>query len=1071
MLKYLTSILLTVGLMSAAVAGPSVEARRFQPQPNWSALHMDGKLGDPFWDRIEPLGAFTVWGEQRRVSDDTQVKITFDDKWLYFGVECVNLESGFDLNTVQTRDGAVYSDDSVEIFISSDAARHNYCHFMLNCDNIKAEQKAVGSGSASQRERSWNPVWLSSAAKHERGWTAEIAIPLELLAEQGKVGSISFNITRTKIIPEFDSQGVRLGEKREFSALFPVRHSFHEPEAFGELRGLEGMSVQPGSRLKLDDVKVESFYATDKGTFYDVFAKISCGDANGEYADVAVRDLPAEGAPVEIAETRQGIVPGRQSNIRLSMPVAAMGRRDAIVILRDYFTKGTVEQTALTGLEQLTPLDAYFDRNYYTSEQYAGLVCQVTLPAAMLAGAQAALKDTASNELFRAESVAGENYFQVEIGRLPPGETVVVLVLEDSAGKELFQKALRLVKRAPKPGHEWKIDQRCGVLLKDGQPFFPVGLYSGASTPALMRAAKAAGVNVYAGWDAVNNLPEVLSQTAELDMYLMHIIETAGTSKKIAGLSEYLTGDDLKQADALYTANALQSILNYFSVPAFKKLTRAQRNAIFESFYQASLPEYLAGIRAVQDHPNLMVYETFDEPGFAGFDMFVQGRDLYKKTNETDGYHPTMALYSSHIPPGAEATDWCDILCTDPYWIPDGTLKDRSTVNFVSKIVHHTRQRADAARKMTWITLMGSNWSATHRRLPTPAEQMCQSYLAIIHGARGLGYYGYPQHKLLVDAIQIFIEQLNVLTPALLAPPVPQKIEYSPVAFMPEKDIFPAVQAALFRYPSGRTALLAANTIERQVTVDFNISGLPESGTVQRMFANGICAVSGGTFSDRLEPFGVRAYDLGVDLQQDGPVKILVRSAPDETVPPPARSPTVDYFGRKGMKNVAPNPSFEEATLPGLPDYLIPGGNSVIGYENSNMTLVENDPYHGRVCLQLINRKDDGPRIYTGFLVASAPQHPQPETYTWSIYIKGDTDGLEVLFGSHWMKEWDGNKWVATWKTVKVTKEWQRYSVTGPIPANVYRKCGLEFQLRGYGTVWVDAMQLEKGSAPTEFEP
>ena len=147
---------------------------------------MDGKLGDPFWDRIEPLGAFTVWGEQRRVSDDTQVKITFDDKWLYFGVECVNLESGFDLNTVQTRDGAVYSDDSVEIFISSDAARHNYCHFMLNCDNIKAEQKAVGSGSASQRER----VGIRSAVigEDERGWTAEIAIPLELLAEQGRSG-------------------------------------------------------------------------------------------------------------------------------------------------------------------------------------------------------------------------------------------------------------------------------------------------------------------------------------------------------------------------------------------------------------------------------------------------------------------------------------------------------------------------------------------------------------------------------------------------------------------------------------------------------------------------------------------------------------------------------------------------------------------------------------------------------------------------------------------------------------------------------------------------------------------
>ncbi len=1071
MQKILAGILLMAGLMSVAVAGPAVEAVRFQRQPNWNALHMDGRLGDPFWGKTKPLGAFTVHGEPGRTTDDTRVKITFDDKWLYFGVECANLEPGFDRNAVQMRDGAVCNDDSVEIFISSDPARRNYCHFMLNCDNVKAEQKAAGSGSASQRERSWNPVWLSSAAKHERGWTAEIAIPLELLSEQDKVGPLSFNITRTKLIPEFDSQGVRLGEKRESSALFPVRNTFHEPEAFGELRGLEGLAAQPGCRLKLDDVKVESFYVTDAGTFYDVFAKISCGGANGEYADVAVRDLPAGGAPVEVAETRQGVAPGRQSNIKLSVPVAAMGRRDAVVILRDYFTKGTVEQAALTGLEQLTPLDAYFDRNYYTAEQHAGLVCRVTLPAATLAGAQAVLRDAASNELFRAERVAGENLFQVELGRLPPGESALELALEDRAGQALFQKALRLTKRAPKPGHEWKINQQHGILLKDGQPFFPVGIFA-ASTPGLMRAAKAAGVNVYADWYAAEHLPEYLALAAELDLYLLHIIETTETRKKIAGLSEYLAGDELKQADVLYTANALQSTLNYYSIPAFKKLTRAQRNAIFESFYQASLPEYLAGIRALQDHPNLLVYETFDEPGFAGFDMFVQGRDLYKKTNETDGYHPTMALYSSHIPPGAEATDWCDILCTDPYWIPDGTLKDRSTVNFVSKIVRQTRQRADAARKMTWITLMSSNWSATHRRLPTPAEQMCQSYLAVIHGARGLGYYRYPQHILLVDAIRTFIEQLNALAPALLAPPVPQEIAYSPVEFVPEKDLFPAVHAALFRYPTGAAVLLAANTIERQVTVDFTISGLAASGVVQRMFTNGTCAVSGGMFSDSVEPFGVRAYDLGAGLQLDGPVKILVRSAPDESVPRlPERLPTVDYFGRKGMKNVAPNPSFEEATLPGLPDYLIPAGNAVIGYENSNMTLVDKDPYHGRVCLQLINRKDDGPLTYTGFLVASAPQHPQPETYTWSIYMKGDTDGLPVLFGSHWMKEWDGNKWVAAWKTVKVTREWQRYTVTGPIPAHVSRHCGLELQLRGHGAVWVDAMQLEQGSAPTEFEP
>ena len=65
----------------------------------------------------------------------------------------------------------------------------------------------------------------------------------------------------------------------------------------------------------------------------------------------------------------------------------------------------------------------------------------------------------------------------------------------------------------------------------------------------------------------------------------------------------------------------------------------------------------------------------------------------------------------------------------------------------------------------------------------------------------------------------------------------------------------------------------------------------------------------------------------------------------------------------------------------------------------------------------------------------------------------------------------DGEQWVRVCKAADLSREWKRYAVTGPVPADVYRKCGFEFQLRGYGTIWVDAMQMEKGDTPTVFEP
>jgi hypothetical protein len=74
--------------------------------------------------------------------------------------------------------------------------------------------------------------------QEEGRWSAEVAIPLSILFKDGKVGNIRFNIARTKLIPELDGQGVRVGEKREASTLYPVKQSFHETASFGELKGL-----------------------------------------------------------------------------------------------------------------------------------------------------------------------------------------------------------------------------------------------------------------------------------------------------------------------------------------------------------------------------------------------------------------------------------------------------------------------------------------------------------------------------------------------------------------------------------------------------------------------------------------------------------------------------------------------------------------------------------------------------------------------------------------------------------------------------------------------------------------
>ncbi|MGI6087557.1 MAG: carbohydrate-binding family 9-like protein [Kiritimatiellia bacterium] len=1059
---------LDVGAVSAPVA-QAVEAKFFKREPDRMALQIDGQLDDWTWREAAALDKFYLLGAKDPVADaDTTVKIAYDRQWLYFAVDCINREREFERNAETEHDGNVLKDDSLELFITADPARAVYYHFMLNCNNTKKEQKVTGKGDAGRRDLTWNPVWLSTTARSTNGWRAEIAIPLELLAQNGKVGPLSFNICRNKLIPEYDDNAVRIGERRELSSLFPVKHSFHEPESFIELSGLEAVAVQEASKLKLVEASPESYASRDGRAYYDVVVKLHCGSATHVWAEVAVQDLPENGPATAVSE-KICLAAGAQQSLLLSVPVADLGARSAAVILKDHATGGVIERQMLN-LDKLTPLQAYFRRNYYTAEPAAELVCRIALPPAALGDAALAVYDVHTNVLFQASGLAAENLFALDLSRLPAGASRLTAVLSDSSGNAMFQQPLTFIKRVPKPGHEWKIDHLNGVLLNNGEPFFPLGAFFRYTTTNILDLITELGFNMFIKWD--DSFPDdIYAQAQQRGLYVIDRLESYSQRRKAPDMARYFTGQDLLEADIQYASETmLQSVMHH--QPLFRKLTRQQRNEIFDGFYRANRPGYIAGVRKIMNHENLMGYDTIDEPMFGVLDLFYQLRDIYRLANDLDGYHPMMVLYSSHIPPGPEATDACDILATDPYWVPDGVMPGRNSVNFVAQITAMTKARADAVRKMTLIVPAGDYWSATHRRTFLPSEQLCQSYLALIHGAKGIVYYGISQHKLLRDAIKTFTSQARTMLPALLAPPVSYGIQYRPVDFKPDKNQFPAVQAALFQYPERGLLLLAANTTERQILTHYTLAGIPAGAKVQRLFAAETIAADDGVFSDSLEPLGTRAYLIPAAEPRPETLHLMVESAPDETASvPPARSPTIDCYGRTGKKNIAPNPSFEEATVPDIPDYYRPVGKTLIGFDDAHMKLVDEHPVHGKVCLRFDNREEATLYQYVGFQMFCAPQHDQAETYTWSLYMKSDTGNVPVLFGSHWMQSGEDENKGAAWKNVEVTREWKRYTLTGVVPPHVYRKCGLELQVRGYGTVWIDAVQFEKGATPTEFEP
>lgn len=164
-----------------------------------------------------------------------------------------------------------------------------------------------------------------------------------------------------------------------------------------------------------------------------------------------------------------------------------------------------------------------------------------------------------------------------------------------------------------------------------------------------------------------------------------------------------------------------------------------------------------------------------------------------------------------------------------------------------------------------------------------------------------------------------------------------------------------------------------------------------------------------------------------------------------------------------------PNPSFELAAIPGVPDYIRPNmymNRPLVGAPGAIWGLETNQPYHGRHCLRMAHQfkggepPDMNTRITMG--VFYAPVLPQPALYTFSLYARAARAGDELSVHFYGMTPSSpGGKW-------KLTRDWQRYVFTGSLAGGGLQLFNL-YTWSKDAVVFVDALQIEAGAVPSEF--
>ncbi len=192
----------------------SIVARANQPAPV-----IDGKLDDPLWAAVKPLEPFVPTAESSTEKPaTTTAQVTWDPQHLYVAFRCAEPQVK-QLKAVGSRkDDPVWEGDSVELFCSTGPGEKDYRHFILGPHGVQWD----GASGEETDDVTWNGDWLGKAAIGAGEWTAELAIPWQLLGGAPKPGDRRrANLCRQRT------------PKSELSCWSATVRGFIEPELFG----------------------------------------------------------------------------------------------------------------------------------------------------------------------------------------------------------------------------------------------------------------------------------------------------------------------------------------------------------------------------------------------------------------------------------------------------------------------------------------------------------------------------------------------------------------------------------------------------------------------------------------------------------------------------------------------------------------------------------------------------------------------------------------------------------------------------------------------------------------------
>lgn len=158
------------------------------------SITVDGILDEEVWKKADVAKGFfqTFPIDDKPADEQTEVRLTYDDKNLYVGAICYTSQNGEYIIESLRRDFGFGNNDVFAIYIDPYNDQSNGFSFQVTPYNVQREGIVTLGGDVADN---WDNKWFSAVQRSAEKWVVEMAIPFKSF-RYNSIGQWNINFLR-----------------------------------------------------------------------------------------------------------------------------------------------------------------------------------------------------------------------------------------------------------------------------------------------------------------------------------------------------------------------------------------------------------------------------------------------------------------------------------------------------------------------------------------------------------------------------------------------------------------------------------------------------------------------------------------------------------------------------------------------------------------------------------------------------------------------------------------------------------------------------------------------------------